>query len=92
MTTTYTITLSTAENAALSHIALSQQDWIDNAVHDRCRIAIDEIVAITVEKCLETGTQLPGTKDDIVMLAFEEGWIKSAAETKAELDAEMQAR
>ena len=56
--TTYTITLTAAEDAALSHVALSQQDWIDNVVHERARIAIEELVAITVEKCLETNTQI----------------------------------
>jgi hypothetical protein len=42
----YTITLTEAEDKALSYVALSQQDWIDNAVHERCRVAIDEIVKI----------------------------------------------
>ena len=82
--TIYTTTLTAAEDAALSHIALSQQDWIDNAVHERCRIAIEEIVALTVEKCLETETQLPGTKDDIVMLAFERGWVKPTEQRNLE--------
>ena len=76
--TNYTITLSEAEDKALSYVAYSQQDWIDNAVHERCRIAIDEIVKITVEKCLETGTPIPGTKDAMVDLAFQEGWVVPA--------------
>jgi len=84
MSKTYTITLSAAEDKALHSVAISAQDWIDNAVHERCRIAIDEIVALTVEKCLETATQLPGTKDDIVMLAFERGWVKTAEQRQAE--------
>jgi len=83
----YTITLSAAEDKALSYAALSQQDWIDNAVHERCRIAIDEIVQITVAKCLETGTQVPGSKEAMVDLAFEQGWVKTAAERQAEAEA-----
>jgi hypothetical protein len=83
----YTITLTAAENAALSYVAASQQEWIENAVHERCRIAIDELVKITVEKCLETGIQLPGTKDDIIMLAFEQGWVKTAEQRKTEVEA-----
>jgi hypothetical protein len=77
---TYTITLSTAEDKALSFAAFSQQDWIDNAVHERARIAIEEIVALTVQKCLETNTQIPGSKDAMVELAFEQGWVTSAAD------------
>jgi hypothetical protein len=83
----YTITLSAAEDKALSYAAFSQQDWIDNAVHERCRIAIDEIVQITVQKCIETGTQIPASKEAMVDLAFEQGWVKTAAERQAEAEA-----
>jgi hypothetical protein len=85
--TDYTITLSAAEDKALSYAAFSQTDWIDNAVHERCRIAIDEIVQITVQKCLEAGTQIPASKEAMVDLAFEQGWVKTAAERQAEAEA-----
>lgn len=88
----YTIALSAVEDAALSYATLSQDDWIQNAVHERCRIAIDEIVQIAVAKCLETGTQIPGSKDEMVELAFAEGWVKTAAQRQAEMEAEMAAR
>jgi hypothetical protein len=88
----YTITLTAAEDAALSYAAFSQDDWIQNAVHERCRIAIEEIVGITVQKCLDNGVQLPGTKDAIVALAFERGWVKTAAQRQAEAAAEAAAR
>jgi hypothetical protein len=87
----YTLTLTAAEDKALSYAAFSQQDWIDNAVHERCRIAIDEIVQVTVAKCLETGTQIPGSKDEMVDLAFAQGWVKSAADRQAEAEAAAQA-
>jgi len=81
--TTYTITLTDAENSALGYAAFSQQDWIDNAVHERARIKI------TVERCLETGIQIPGSRDEMVALAFAQGWVKSAAERQAEMEAQM---
>lgn len=81
----YTVSLTLSENKALSYVALSQQEWIDNAVHERCRIAIDEIVQITVQKCLENNIQIPGSKDAMVDLAFEQGWVQSAAERSAQL-------
>ena len=81
--TTYTITLSDAEDKALHVVALSAQDWIDNAVHERCRIAIEEIVNAEVQRLLAAGQPITGTKDDIVMAAD----IKSAAERQAELEA-----
>jgi hypothetical protein len=90
--TTYTIELTAAEDAALSYAALSQQEWIDNAVHERARIAIEEIVALTVQKCLDTNTPIPGSKDAMVTLAFERGWVKTAAVRQAEMQAEAAAR
>ena len=81
----YTITLTDAEDKALLYVT-SQQEWIDNAVHERCRIAIEEIVAVTVQKCLETNTQIPNSKDAMVELAFAQGWVKSAAQRQAEAE------
>jgi hypothetical protein len=80
----YTVTLTSAEDMALSYAALDQQDWIDNAIHERCRLAIDEIVRISLEKSIETDTPLPTSKDEIVILALEHGWIKSAADQQKE--------
>lgn len=62
----YTVTLTDAENKALGYFASSQQDWIDNAIHERCRIAIDEIVKTEVERKLAAGEPITGSKEDIV--------------------------
>ena len=86
MSVQYTVTLTQAENMALSHVTLSQQDWIDNAVHERCKNAIDEIVKICVNKCLENNIQIPGSKDDMVLLSFEQGWVKTGAEINEEMN------
>jgi len=77
---TYTITLTDAEDKALGFVAFSQQDWIDNAVHERCRIAIDEIVNAEVQRKLANNETISGSKEDIVNAAN----IKSAAERNAE--------
>lgn len=84
--TNYQITLSSAEDKALSYAAVSQDEWIQNAIHERCRIAIEEIVQLTVQKCLESNIQIPGSKDEMVELAFTHGWVKSAKNKKDELD------
>lgn len=84
----YTVTLSDAQDAALSYVAFSQEDWIQNAVHERCRIAIEEIVKITIEKCLENNIQIPSSKDEMVILAFEQEWVKTVAQKNAEAEAE----
>lgn len=77
---TYTLTLTSTEDIALGYAAASQQEWIDNAVHNRCRIAIDEIVALAVEQCLSQGIQLPSSKEDIVQLAKTQGWLDRQGE------------
>ena len=69
MSVTYTITLSEAENKALGVVAFDQLDWITNAVKERCRIAIDEIVNAEVQRKLALGESITGSKDDIVIAA-----------------------
>ena len=86
--TTYTITLSDAEDKALGVVALSQDDWIQNAVKERCRIAIEEIVAAEVQRKLSAGESITGSKDDIVMAAP----VESAADRQARMEAEQAAR
>ena len=81
---TYTITLSDAEDKALKSVAVSAQDWIDNAVHERCRIAIEEIVNAEVQRKLAANETISGSKEDIVLAAD----IESAAERQARLDTE----
>lgn len=87
MSVQYTVTLSDAENKALGYVAFSQQDWIDNAVHERCRIAIEEIVNAEVQRKLAANETISGTKEDIVNAAP----IQSAAERQAAADAQLQA-
>jgi hypothetical protein len=86
MSKTYTITLSNAQDKALSVVALDQQDWIENAVFERCRIAIEEIVAAEVERITAAGGTISGTKEDIVNAAD----VETAAERQARIEAEQQ--
>lgn len=85
---TYTITLSDAEDKALHVVALSAQDWIDNAVHERARIAIDEIVNTEVQRKLAAGESITGSKEDIVNAAN----VESAADRQVRLEAERAAQ
>lgn len=69
MSKTYTVTLTDAEDKALRYVAASAQEWIDNAVHERCRIAIEQIVQEEVQRKLAIGESITGSKEDIVMNA-----------------------
>ena len=88
MSVNYTITLSDAQDKALSVVALDQQDWIENAVFERCRISIEEIVNAEVQRKLEANEPISGSKEDIVLAAD----IETAAEKQARLLAEETAR
>ena len=48
-----TITLTDAQEKGLAYVALSPQEWAENAVHDRCRIAMDEIYDMEVASKLD---------------------------------------
>lgn len=88
MSKTYTITLSEAQDKALSTVTLSQQDWIENAVFERCRLAIEDIVSVEIQRKLAAGETISGSKEDIVLAAD----IETAAEKNARLQAETEAR
>jgi hypothetical protein len=78
------ITLTEAQEKALAYVSYDTQEWIENAVYNRCRIAIDEIVALEVERITSQGGELSGTKEDIVLAAP----IKSAKERQDEFDSQ----
>lgn len=65
--TTYTVELSEAEQKAMEYVAVDVNDWIQNAVHDRARIAMDEMVAVHVTAELNAGNAVSGTKEELVM-------------------------
>jgi hypothetical protein len=80
----YTITLTDAQQKALEYVAYDPQEWIENAVYERCRHAIQEIVDLEVNRITSSGGELSGTKEDIVLAAP----IKSAKERTDELSLE----
>lgn len=84
MSKQYTVTLTDAEDKALSIVAIDQNEWIQNVVHERCRVAIEEIVQLEVQRLLSEGKPIIGSKDDIVIAAD----IETAVERETRLQAE----
>ena len=82
-----TITLTDTQYKGLEYAALSPQDWAENAVTERARIANDEIVDITVKHCLDNGIQVPATREAVVAYAFDNDIVKTASVRQAEADA-----
>lgn len=84
-TMNYTITLTEAEDLALQYVAADPQDWIDNAATNRARIAIDEICDLYVKHKLDNNQPITATnKPDMVLAAYEEGLVKTAAQRNEE--------
>ena len=75
------ITLTSAQEKALAYVAASPQEWAENLVHNRCRIAIDEIYDMEVARMTADPniTSIPADKDTVVLAAD----IQSAAERNA---------
>ena len=83
-----TITLTDTELKGLEYCALSPQEWADNALTNRARMATDEIIQMYTTRALDEGVAIPATRELIVADAFTRGWAKTAAEQNAEAQAD----
>ena len=83
---TFTTTLTDAETKAMEYIAVSVQDWTDNALKNRARISIDEIYDMEVARMTADPliTTIPADKEQVVLDAV----IDSAAVRQAAAEAD----
>jgi len=79
-----TITLTDTQYKGLQYAALDPQDWADNALTNRARIANDEIISMYTTRALDEGVAIPATRELIVADAFARGWVQTAAEREAD--------
>ena len=84
---TITIELTDTQYKGLEYVALSPQEWAENALFNRATHANDEIVQIAVQHCLDNGVQVPATREEIVAYAFDNDVVKTAAVRQAEHEA-----
>ena len=84
---TITIELTDTQYKGLEYVAFSPEEWAENAVTERCRIANDEIVKITVDYCLDNDITVPANREAIVSYAFDNDIVKTAAVRNAEAEA-----
>lgn len=68
---TFKITLSDVEVMALAHVMADPQEWTQNAISERARIAGEEIVASETARMLADPniTTIPATAEEIIMAA-----------------------
>jgi len=86
-----TVQLTDTQLKGLEYAAVSPQDWADNALTNRARIANDEIVQIVMNYCLDNGIQVPATREEIVAYGFDNEIVKTAAVRQAEAEAQAEA-
>ena len=65
------VTLTDTELKCLEYAAASVQDWADNALHNRARIAQEEIIAKLVTHCNANSIALAVGTDKQVAQAYE---------------------
>ena len=78
--TSYTVGITTAEFLSLQNVMIDQQDWIENAIQNRARIAIDEIVNKYTQYKINKGEAITaiGTTA-IIEAAYTEGVVSIAS-------------
>ena len=86
-----TITLTDTQYKGLQYAALDPEEWAENAVTERARIANDEIVSMYTNRALDEGVAIPATRELIVADAFTRGWAKTAAQANVDQEAAMEA-
>ena len=73
-----TVTLTDTQVKCLEYVTYSVQDWCDNAVQNRARIAQEEIIAKLVEHCNENSIALAVGTDAQVTQAYELNVVDTA--------------
>ena len=79
---TITITVTDAEKKCLEYAAMSAEEWTDNAVTNRARLAKDEIIAKLVTHCNANSIALATGEDAQVTQAFDLEVVKAAADAE----------
>ena len=64
------VTVTDTQVKCLEYAAVSVQDWCDNAIHNRARIAQEEIIAALVAHCNEKGIAIETGADKQVTQAY----------------------
>jgi len=82
-----TVNLTDTELKCLEYAAAVPQDWADNALTNRARIAKDQIIAALVAHCNANSIDIATGEDAQVAQAFDLKIVKTAAELNAEAEA-----
>lgn len=79
-----TVSLTDTQNKCLEYAANGVQEWCDNAIHNRARVAQEEIIAALVAHCNANGIAIATGADAQVTQAYDLEVVKTAAQRNAE--------
>tara|TARA_R100001460_G_scaffold99424_1_gene142654 strand:- start:468 stop:740 length:273 start_codon:yes stop_codon:yes gene_type:complete len=85
--TDITVTLTATENKSLEYVANTVQDFANNALQNRARIAKEEIIEKLVAHCNANSITIATGEDAQVTQAYDLGVVKTAAQRLAEVNA-----
>lgn len=74
--TSYTVGITTGEYLALQTVMPNQQEWIENSIQNRARIASEEVVNLYTKYKIDKGEAITaiGTTA-VIQAAYDEGVI-----------------
>ena len=75
------VTVTDTQVKCLEYAAYSVQDWCDNAIHNRARIAQEEIIAKLIEHCNANSIALAVGVDKQIAQAYELKVVDTAKNT-----------
>ena len=73
-----TVTVTDTQTKCLEYAAYSVQDWCDNAIHNRARIAQEDIIAKLVAHCNANSVAIATGVDAQVTQAYSLGVVDTA--------------
>ena len=77
MHTSYTVGITTGEYLALDYVMIDQQEWIENAIKERARVATTEIVNLYSQYKINKGEVITAVgTTNVMQAAYDEGVIK----------------
>ena len=84
-----TVALTDKQNKCMEYAAANVQDWADNALHNRARIAQDEIIAALVAHCNANEVAIATGVDAQITQAFDLEVVMTAAARNAAAEANL---
>tara|TARA_B100000927_G_C16346509_1_gene421507 strand:+ start:553 stop:816 length:264 start_codon:yes stop_codon:yes gene_type:complete len=76
MHTSYTVGITTGEYKALQYVMLDQNEWVNNALKNRARIASDEIINLYTSFKINKGEAITAVGTTaIIEAAYAEGVV-----------------